>query len=845
MTNEKIYDKMLNMNTLRKKICIITAAVLIITGICAVLSLSLAKNARADVSVTDERVLPFSDLEVYPLESPQSVAYDNGNYAVIHKGNHILVSINGEVKDVTLANDALDNPTTPSQVSFFGEKVLFVYDQKIWTLNVEDGSYSAVEDNNGEDIRCSFYAVSANYLVALTNDPSIKVYTVSNGELTPKAKKDNFTQIDGNKPIAINKDGIYCISASPDYRLTRYDFSLSGEPYSLNSDPVNAKSIVANDEYVYFIEGNGVYRIPISGGEKIDVTPEEDMFDLEKLISPTGLCFKGDNLLITDSSDSSLGAVQEFSVTGGKLDFTGFAIASGKTAYNRIGSVKDSDRYGDNVATLSDKKLTVINTGDGFSRYDRKNFTNLFVGETVLSFALGKDSVIAATANDKLTCVRLGGGDETTELTVNPEYGGVKDVVYQSGYFYYLTYNGSKYSAFRIDEKDFSATEEPVAERLESTNCIAVDVFGELSYGDTEFSQLATDLEGRAFGLKTDGKMYYKNEQGEWTETGLEGITSFALCFDLKTVYYTTAKDEYLYATDDLNNFAISSIYLPDNYKLNGDSAAAIDENLYKIYKIKDGEKNVNVYRFDTALNAETGKTDVYFRDVTEKEDEYLPVAEFSYGRTTMVFLAGKRGVVLVNAAQLIREDREYIDCDKSVFVTTGVHAYYLPLITKDNMYTLTDADGNSVTLKKDDEIHVEKLLNVLGREFYYATDESGNVRFYIPAEFTVDELAKDYKYSEYRLEKVKATAVYSDAGLTEKIADLEKNAEIRLISEENGVSKIAYYDGENYVEGYVKSTAVINDATTAVRNILIVLAVITCVCGSATFFVLRRKETS
>ena len=153
MTNEKIYDKMLNMNTLRKKICIITAAVLIFTGICAVLSLSLAKNARADVSVTGERILPFSDLEVYPLESPQSVAYDNGNYAVIHKGNHILVYKDGEVKDVTLANDALDNPTTPSQVSFFGEKVLFVYDQKIWTLNVEDGSYSAVADNNGADIR--------------------------------------------------------------------------------------------------------------------------------------------------------------------------------------------------------------------------------------------------------------------------------------------------------------------------------------------------------------------------------------------------------------------------------------------------------------------------------------------------------------------------------------------------------------------------------------------------------------------------------------------------------------------------------------------------------------------
>ena len=843
MTNEKIYDKMLNMNTLRKKICIITAIVLILTGICAAFSLSLTKSACADGSVTGERILPLSDFEVREPTAPQSVAFGGGNYAVIHGGNRILLSVDGNVKDVTLADDSLGNPTTPSQVSFFGEKVFFVYDQLIWILNVEDGSYSAVKDDNGDDIRCSFYAVSANRLVALTNDPSIKVYSVSNGEFTLTVKKDNFTQIDGNKPIAINGGGIYCISASPDYRLTRYDFSLTGEPLSLNSIPLNAKSIVANDEYVYFIEGNGVYRIPQSGGEKVDVTPKENTFDLGKLSSPTGLCFKGDNLLITDSL---LNAVQEFAVTGDKLEFTGFAVASGKTAYNRIGSVKDSDRYGDNVATLSDKKLTVINTGDGFNRYDKKYFTNLFVGETVLSFALGKDSVVAATADDKLTCVRLGGGEAATVLTVTG-YGGIKDVVYQSGYFYYLTYNGSKYYAFRIDEKDFSATEEPVYERLDSANCIAVDVFGGILLGETDFSQLATDLEGRAFGLKTDGKLYYKNERGEWTETGLEGITSFALCFDLKTVYYTTAEAEYLYATDDLNNFAISSLYLPDNYKLSGDSAAPIDENKYKIYKIKDGEKSVNVYLFDTALNAETGKTDVYFKGVTEKEDEYLPVAEFSYGSTTMVmvFLAGKRGVVLVNAKQLVWEERDYTGCDKSVFVTTGVHAYYLPLITKDNIYTLTGADGGSVTLKKDDEIHAEKLLNVLGREFYYATDESGNVRFYIPAEFTVDELAKDYKYSEYRLEKVKATAVYSDAGLTGKIADLEKNAEIRLISEENGVCKIAFYDGENFVEGYVKSSAIINDATTAVRNILIVLAVITCVCGSATFFVLRRKEIS
>ena len=84
---------------------------------------------------------------------------------------------------------------------------------------------------------------------------------------------------------------------------------------------------------------------------------------------------------------------------------------------------------------------------------------------------------------------------------------------------------------------------------------------------------------------------------------------------------------------------------------------------------------------------------------------------------------------------------------------------------------------------------------------------------------------------------------LYKDKNMTESILELSDDAEVRLFSEENGVSYVAVAIEGGYITGYIKSSMIKNDAKTAVRNVLIILAVLASVCGTATYFILRKKN--
>jgi len=817
------------MKTHVKKLC------MIITLAFAMLSAAMTAglfNADAAEPITGKRILPVSELETVNLINPQGVSYDGDNYAVIHNGNHIMTRINGVIEDVELDNDQYGNRTIPTQIKFFGERVFFVYDNRICELKeTEERNYSAIKDSKNEDIRCTFYDISGSTLVANTTGSNVKVYSVTQEGITPVTSKTN-QNVDENKPITLNGKSIFFISSKPNYYPSSYDFGLT-ETKELCKTSVNAGAMIANDEYLYYAESGYIFRIPVDGGEPENVTPTADAFDLGKILSPTGLCFKGENLLI---SDASLGAVQEFRIADGKLEFTGFAIAGGKTAYNRVGTVKDMDKYGNRVAALSDEKLTIITVSEGFDGYDRAYFENLFIGESVECFALGKNTV-AAAQDSRVVIKTLGASDLTREIKFGSVTEEAKDLYYQSGKYYALTFNGFKYAYYSFTEAD--GEPEKLGETTDTTACISTDVFGNVTLSDASegFIKTAHDLK-RAFGLKTDGKLYYKSDDGTWQETGVEGVTAFALSFDKKEVYYSTEQAEYLYETAELNNLAISSVKTPSDYALNGKTANAAGD-YYKIIKIKDGEKNVNVYGYVT------NGASVEFTDFAEKEDEYVYVAKDE--PTGLYFLAGKNGAVLVHDVQTTTEDRAFTPASKKIYVTTGVHAYYYPIITKNNIYALNDGES-PVTFRKNAELTAEKRITVLGKDFYYAEASSPTgetIKFFIPADFTVDELSADRKYAEYTIEKVKKTTVYKDAALSEELVTLEKNSQVRLISTEKGICKIAFLNDGEWTEGYIKASAVIDEGSIAVRNVLIVLAVIACACGSATYFILRKRTQS
>lgn len=814
----------------------ILSVLIFLCSACAV-AFSSASADSESAAASGERILPVSEVETFDLNRPQSVSYNNGNYAVIHGGNRIMTYIDGVISDIALKPANLGNPTTPTQIKIFGKEIFFVSDNRICRLVGSNGDYSALKDSDGEDIRCIFYDISSDYLIANATGPNIKVYKIEKSDqndsltFTTVGNRDKLP-IDENKPIAIYGDKIFAIGSSPNNYPVCYNVKLT-EMYELCQSSVNAVAMIADEEYLYYIESSGIYKIPVGGGDKESVTPSCKNFDLGKLISPTGLCFKKDNLLI---SDSALNAVQEFTADeNGMLQFTGFAIANGKTAYNRIGAAIDSDRYGNRVATLSDKKLTVITLDELFNGYNPSSFENLFIDKGATCFALGKDTVVAAIPSHGLYIKKLN-SDANEEKIAIGDIGNVIDVSYQSGYYYALAFDELKYTYCKISESNGVCIKE--GDRTEAASCISADVFGNILITDEEdgFIKTAHDLK-TAFGLKSDGKLYYQDAIGEWQQTGLENLTSFALSFDKKEVYYTT-ESERLYKTISLGNVAIDSIVTPSDYKLNGTSAAPVG-NTYKIYSVKENQNNVNVYGFAIKNGSLT------FTDFVEAEEEYVYISCDTL--SNLYFLAGRNGPVLISGAQLDEEDRTLEEVGKEVYVTTGVHAYYYPIMTKPNptIYSLINGE-NEVTFKKNVNLYASKKITVLGRSFYYAEKktENGNViNFFIPTDFTVDTLSSDVKHVNYTIERIKATTVYSDEKLTDKLTDLTAETEIRVLSKNKDVCKVAFYADGAWTEGYVKASYIINDSATAIRNVLIVLALITCVCGSATYFVLRRKQ--
>ena len=73
-------------------------------------------------------------------------------------------------------------------------------------------------------------------------------------------------------------------------------------------------------------------------------------------------------------------------------------------------------------------------------------------------------------------------------------------------------------------------------------------------------------------------------------------------------------------------------------------------------------------------------------------------------------------------------------------------------------------------------------------------------------------------------------------------VKELTDGTSVRVLENNDGVIKVAVKDGDEWIVGYLKASAIKNEPQRAIRNILIVLAVVACVCGTSTYFILRRK---
>ena len=79
---------------------------------------------------------------------------------------------------------------------------------------------------------------------------------------------------------------------------------------------------------------------------------------------------------------------------------------------------------------------------------------------------------------------------------------------------------------------------------------------------------------------------------------------------------------------------------------------------------------------------------------------------------------------------------------------------------------------------------------------------------------------------------------------MQEKIFSLKENTLVKIIEKGDKVCKIAYKDGESYKIGYIYTDKIIDQPSNAIRNVIIILAVFTCIFSTSLYFILRKKKS-
>ncbi|MCQ2387715.1 MAG: hypothetical protein MJ066_04645 [Clostridia bacterium] len=764
--------------------------------ICSLLlSFSLTKKVNADTLITK------TEMEVCDLDSVIDFYYGEDYCAIIKNSKTFLISKNGgEFKPVII------NSEDPSlkQVKRLNDTTLLISD----TANIKKIDLSKENTVSNLGISTNSFDTYQNYL-ATAFGADVKVYN-----LNLSTENTLYSNIDSDTPICIYENFVYCVEKSDTNSdknsdliksdLIKVEFNQSTLKKITKStilENVSPKKMITNGTDIFYtLNGkNNVYKVNIASKEQTTYSfNDDDTFDLDSISNITNLSFKGENLLISSSS-----YISEYKINGDKLVFTGFAIAKNKSAFNRISkNALDIERNGNNVAVLDQNKLTVINLND-FDAYSEDSFINMHIGDAPSKFALGKKGVLVYKEN--LTYDTFSG--KTTEINSQ----NVKSIIYQNGKFYFADDTGIySFSEENLEITKISDTVIP--------NDFTIDVFGNV-YETRQKS--CTDLEGNLYTI-TSNNLVIKNTNGE-NETVIENVKTFSLSYDLDRIYYLKPGDEKIYYIDGKIS-AISDFESPE-------IDFSSPKNTFTKYSVKTDKTNVNVYKVDLSDNLQ-------FNRLLQKEEEYIFVKELN---DKFGLFASPNGFSLINMSDLNEKELIIDSIEKTVFLSTKAHAYYYPVINIDNLFTLNNGE---TVLKNTTEFKVENKITHLNIDFYYGSYNSDGETIYcfVPVNFTVDSLFVEPSI-KFTTDKVKQVIVYNDATLDESICELQENTKIRILETNGKIAKISYENNGEWKIGYIQKSKIINENQNWIRNVLIIFAVITCICGSATYFILNQKN--
>lgn len=870
------------MKTYRTVLKTLIAALIALSAVFGVSIFVLSGNktvlAQSDLSVTS--FLPNNAIEYQELNSPTNAVYNNGKAAVILLDGSILIYNNGEYVDFK-NKLAIGNP---HQVKFLSETTLLISDNaNLYTLDLKNPDENAKQFKFGEELVSGrSFDLNENFLITISGN-TIIVYGIKNSTITDK--KIPFDKARDNTPVCVNDDNaIFYVST--DGKLKKHLISHNADDSNdivLLDGVTPTFKMVANDRYVYYTDGNTIKRVATDGSsdspELLSVANDGKSggkYDIGRIVNPTDISFKGDNLLICDEANDT---VTEFVINDGNstLSYSGFAIAKGKTAYNRVGeSDKKIDRTNDRTAVLDSFKFTLISDGDPqtFTNFIRSDVQEI---ENAKEFALGENN--ALFYDDVNATLTLLGFRNSTFSTVNaPANYVMRDVKYFNDFYYLLATKDAGLAVFKFNPSDLSisevfsstvATANPcfdvkfdgsfvVANVIDDGKAVYLfspenDFEGEKIYSLTEEAKdISIDLAEQIFVLcdnqtillDTTNKAYLLKNKN----TAKSGAVSFSLSPYERRVFVLFSDDERIYSADTLPVFTVEDLstekYVITDYTTTFDKLEAYSiKEEYSVCSINavtsenittfEFDRTVNHYGNDYALICKTSK-----QLISGKTIEFLILA----GETT----AGGTVTIVVDSRYASRKNitLDQLDYDKA-YCSTSVGMYYLPIISLDGSFCLSK--NEKIRLAKNDCITVEGIINFLGRDYYFATatkminDETLTVSGYVPVNFTVKQLSDDIVGEKYEIRKIEASNVYDEDGNV--IFTLTEDQTVRVFDVVlSDKTLISFNDGNGWIKGYVLSTAIKTPVNNSLRNALIIILASASVLATSAYLIIRKK---
>jgi len=875
MTKRRIYVKIIIMKVqMSKKIKnYLVALLFIVLCFCVAGFYTNTMFSKAqDVQISNATFLPQTDLENTALISPIDVYHDQDVTAIADDTQQLFIHHNGSwflpltdfqaIKQVKKLND------TTLLVSNSGS----IYSIDLTQLSTSPASAKSPLSDGSNIIGGNFFDINDNFLVT-TYSTVCLVYNQSQSGFD---FFDTFAVKDST-PVAINKNNqIFFVDNNG---IAIYE-TITGN-YSSLCKGVFPSKMIADNNFIYYIDGIDLFMLSTAGGQpvKLNKSNIDDDFDLGVIENPIAISFKGYNLLITDKD-----TIQEYKIENNTLIFTGFAIASGKTAYNRVSkNATEIEKTNNSVAVLDSYKLTVFTGADSQNRYARENYKNYLVSELVKdsvlpsSFALGEQNALllynSSSANKFVALLDF--SKQENFLIEQPYLGDhsvIHDVCYQSGYYYLLCDNGTDAQHIYRAKADAESLNFVKIDQNQSTarfTMFTVDTYSnvylanqktvaKLSVSDgyselievgnsfTKITKLQTDLLGRLY-VVDDGNIK-SIENSTVTDYSLPKVKSFAFDFVNSDAFMIYNGSEFIYQTTALDNVSITDLVVPDDFNLssNPNSPNIADENL-QFFRATEG---ANVYVIKDK-NLEKGQN-FEFDGLSSYTGEFVKICTITYNGEPKFYalayqdLISQDCIVLLDISQAQDTNKQIDEIDKTVYIATDVNCYFLPIITPTDRFAL-NKNQVLVRLSKTTPISVKKKLSFLDNDYYYAEFLLAETTYigYIPCDFTVDVLTDEFEWEQFSIETVKNTWVYKQSDMQEKAFELKKDSTIRLIEKGDKVCKIAYKNGNEWEIRYIYTSKIIDQPALAIRNVLIILAVVACLCGTTTYFLLRNKKES